>query len=312
MEKYPLALRVIAVGIIFLLFGIGFMPSIAINMVTASNDNNLVKVTTQAYDSTGDYTFTVLVTQRQAREIQHVFDELKNRLSSVESMEETQQIFNDTIVSLSSYNLLPQGLNIEQAKRLVSYLNQNQKLIPFLEKMPTKSQTVAKAGTIQNSCCYIAGNTSNTHFTKLAKRTAHRLIAIMDHSSGNAPLVKLATALWIVINPISKITQMILHQNGPHYGVSIYFGNYHYYPYPNWLSPAQGWISTNGINGKQNSSGSFWGQKIVSGWQPQDDWYMNYTWRGCMGFTGLITHIGSDSAYYIGSALHVNVGPNRP
>ena len=152
-------------------------------------------------------------------------------------MKETQQIFNDTIFSLSSYNLLPLGINIEQAKRLVNSINQNQTLILFLEKMSTKFQTVAKAGTIQNSCCYIAGNTSNTHFTKLAKRVAHNLIAIMDYTSGNAPLVKLATALWIVINPISKITQMILHQNGPHYGVSIYFGNYHYYPYPNWLYP---------------------------------------------------------------------------
>jgi hypothetical protein len=312
MEKYPLTMKVDAIGIIFLLFGIAFIPSIAINNVTASNDNNLVKVTTEVYDSTKDYTFTILVTQRQSREIQHVFDELKNRLSSIDSMEETQQIFNDTIVSLNSYNLVPPDMNIEQAKRLVNSINQNQKLIPFPQKMSTKFQTVATAGTIQNSCCYIAGNTSNTHFTKLAKRIAHHLIAIMDYYSGNAPLVKVATAFWIVINPISKITQTILLQNGLHYGVSIYFGNYHYYPYPNWLSPAQGWISTNGINGKQNISGSFWGQKITSGWQSQDDWYMNYTWRGCIGFTGLITHVGSDSAYYIGSALHVNVGPNRP
>lgn len=155
MENYPLALKVLAVEIIFLLFGIAFIPSITINTVIASNDNNLVKVTTQAYDTTRDYTSTVLVTQRQVREIQRVFDELKNRLSSVESTEETQQIFNDTLVSLNSYSLLPPGMNIEQAKRLVSRINQNKKLIPFSPKMSTIFQANAKTGTIQNSCCYM-------------------------------------------------------------------------------------------------------------------------------------------------------------
>lgn len=310
MEKYTLLLKVVTVGIIFLIVSIIYAPCITINMAKASNDNDLVKVITQAYDITGNYTSTVLVTQQQLLEIQQLLDELKNRLSSAESMEETQQIFNETIVSLSSYNLLPRGMNIEQAKRLVN--NVNQKLITNYQKISSKFQADTKTGTIQNSCCYIAGNTCNTHFTKLAKRITHRLVAFMDYTTGNAPLVKVATAFWFVFSQLSKITQTILYQNGSHYGVCIYFGNYHYYPYPNWLSPAQGWISTNGINGKQNISGSFWGQKMTSGWQQQDDWYMNHTWRGCMGFTGLITYIGSDSAYYLGSALQVQVGPNRP
>ncbi len=310
MEKYTLLLKVVTVGIIFLIVSIIYAPCITINMAKASNDNDLVKVITQAYDISGDYTYTVLVTQQQLLEIQQLLDELKNRLSSAESMEETQQIFNETIVSLSSYNLLPRGMNIEQAKRLVN--NVNQKLITNYQKISSIFQADTKTGMIQNSCCYIAGNTSNTHFTKLAKRITHRLVAFMDYTTGNAPLVKVATAFWFVFSQLSKITQTILYQNGSHYGVCIYFGNYHYYPYPNWLSPAQGWISTNGINGKQNISGSFWGQKMTSGWQQQDDWYMNHTWRGCMGFTGLITYIGSDSAYYLGSALQVQVGPNRP
>ncbi len=227
-------------------------------------------------------------------------------------MEETQRTFNDTIVSLSRYNLLPNGMNIEQAKRLVTSASQNQKGETLLKKISTKFLADAKAGTMQNSFCLIAGNTSNTHFAKLAKRTTLRLYDIMDYCSGNALLVKVATALWIVCNQFNKISEMMVKQNGYHSGVSISFGNYHYYPYPNWLYPAQGWLSTNGINGKQNITGSFWGQKITGGWQPQDDWYMNYTWKGCIGFTGIITYVGSDSAYYLGSALYVNVGPDRP
>jgi len=312
MEKYLLVMKAFVIGIAFLIVGISYISSITLNTVKASNDDDLVKVTTQACNISGDYTSAVLVTQRQLQEIKQVFDELKNRLSLAESIEETQQIFNDAIISLNNHNLLPAGMTIEEAKRLVSNVNQNQKLIPFCQKISTKFQADAKAGIIRNSFCYIAGNSSNTHFAKLAKRVAHRLVAFMDYNTGNAPLLKVVTAFWFVFNQISQITQTKLYQNGSHYGVCIYFGNYHYYPYPNWLFPAQGWISTNGIYGKQNISGSFWGQKMTSGWQQQDDWYMNHTWRGCIGFTGLITYIGSDSAYYLGSALQVNIGPNRP
>jgi hypothetical protein len=285
------------VSIILLFIGVTIAPSINFIVVKASDDKELVEVTTQACGSTADKVHTVQLTKRQVREIRQIFDELKSRLSTAESMQETQQIFNDTIVSLSRYNLLPTSMSIEHA---------------FLQKISTKSQVDVKAGEMQNSLCSIAGNTSNTHFAKPVTKLTMHLYDIMDYSSGNHILVEISTALWIVFNPFSTISQMILKRQGNHCGVSIFFGNFKYYPYPNWLYPAQGWISTNGINGKQNISGSFWGQKVTSGWQPQDDWHMNYTWRGCIGFTGLITYVGSDSAYYLGSALYVNVGPNRP
>jgi len=304
--------KYLAVGIILLFIGVAFAPSINFTIVKASDDNELIEVTIQTCGTKGDNNHTIQLTKRQAREVKTVFDDLKNRLSTAKSMEETQRIFNDTLASLSRYNLLPNGMSIEQAKRLVTNASQNQKVVTLLKKISTKFQSDSHAGKIQNSFCYIAGNTSNTHFAKPVTKLTMRLYDIMDYSSGNHILVVVSTALWIIFNQLSTISQMILQRQGNHCGVSIFFGNYHYYPYPNWLYPAQGWISTNGMNGIQNISGSFWGQKVTSGWQPQDDWYMNYTWRGCVGFTGLITYVGSDSAYYLGSALHVNVGPNRP
>jgi len=302
----------VVVSVILLFIGVTIAPSINVNVVKASDDNELVEVTIQTCGIKGDNNHTVQLTKRQARDIKTVFDDLKNRMSTAESMEETQRIFNDTLTSMNRYNLLPNGVNIEQAKRLVSSTTHNQKIISFLQKISTKFQSDSHAGKIQNSFCLIAGNTSDTHFAKPVTKLTMRLYDIMDYSSGNHILVVVSTAFWIVWNQLSTISQMILQRQGNHCGVSIFFGNYHHYPYPNWLYPAHGWISTNGINGKQNISGSFWGQKVTSGWQPQDDWHMNYTWRGCVGFTGLITYFGSDSAYYLGSALHVNIGPNRP
>jgi hypothetical protein len=302
----------VAVGVVLVFIGVAIAPSIHFTIVKASDDNELVEVTTQVCSVHRDIDHTIHLTKQQVREVQRVFDTLKNRMSTAESMDETRRIFNDTIVVLSRYNLLPNGMSIEQTKRLVTGAGQNQKVVTLLQKISTKFQANSKEGALQNSFCLIAGNTSNTHFAKPITKIAMRLFDNMDYNTENHIIVVISTVLWIVLNPFTTISQMMLKLQGNHYGVSIFFGNFHYYPYPNWLYPAQGWLSTNGINGIQNISGSFWGQKITSGWQPQDDWYMNYTWRGCVGFTGFITHFGSDSAYYLGSALHVNVGADRP
>ncbi|MCX6662533.1 MAG: hypothetical protein NTY91_08305 [Euryarchaeota archaeon] len=300
------------VSVIFLFIGVAIAPNITNNVTKASEENNLVEITTHIYDTTTETTVTAQLTERQTQEVRTVFDDLKNRLSTAESTEETQRIFNDTIIELDRYNLLPEGMSVEQAQHLINRATSHQNRIIPLQRIAQNHQEQTTEGTIQNTFCHIAGNTTNTHFTKLAKRTALRLYYIIDFNTGNAPLVKVATALFVVFNDIGKINQLLLRQNGYHLGVCIYFGNYHYAPYPDWLSPAQGWLSTDGVNGKQNITGSFWGQTMTGGWQPQVDWYMNYTWRGCLGFTGLILYTDTDTAYYLGSALAVNVGPNRP
>ena len=298
-------------GIILLFIGVAIEPNSALKAFRATDGLDLVEVTTQISGFNGDTNYRIQVTQQQAHEIQAIFDDLKKHLSTADSLKETYRIFNDTIDSLGRCNLLPTDMDIQQLKRAVTSASRYQKMAKLLQRYTT-FQGTSEEGEIQDYFCSIAGNTSTTHAAKLAKRIALRLYNIMDYHSENALLVKVATALWIVCNQLSKITQTILEKNGSHCGVGMYFGNYHYYPYPYWLHPAQGWISTNGIRGKQNITGSFWGQTMIGGWQPQDDWYMNYTWRGCLGFTGLITYIGADNAYFLGSALQVHVGPNRP
>lgn len=304
--------NILVSGTILLLLGAAFASGICLTTITASSHSDHRTFTTQICDTRQDTLHSVQVTQEQCREIQTVFDKLKNQLSTADSLEETHRIFNDTIDVLARYNLLPSDLNIHHLKRLVTRTHPYKKILRIQTNLLPSAHGTSNEGEMQNFFCSVAGNTSTTHVAKLTKRIAHYLYIIMDHYTGNALLVKVATALWVVCNQISKITQNIVTQNGSHYGVSMYFGNYHYYPYPDWLKPAEGWIFTDGINGKQNLTGSFWGHTIAGGWQPQDDWYMNYTWRGCLGFSGLIIYTGLDNAYFIGSALHVHVGFNRP
>jgi hypothetical protein len=309
---YQIHKKGVTVGIILVFIGVAVAPSFNVSVVKASDDNELMDVTTHICGISGDSTFTVRLTQQQIQEVKTVFDALQNRLSTVKSMEETWRIFNDTIVSLSGHNLLPAGMSIEHAERLVRSSSQNQKGVPFLQKLSPKFRGDSNAGEVQNSFCSIAGNTSNVHFLKPVGKLALNIFEIYAHSTGNIILALLCYPFWVVFYELNIMSQMVLKREGRHIGVSIFFGNYHYAPYPNWFSPAQGWLSTNGINGIQNISGSFWGQRMTSGWQPEDDWHMNYSWRGCMGFTGLLIYLSPDSAYYLGSALSINVGPNRP
>lgn len=303
--------RHILIGGTFLLFiGLAVLPSIGIRTATTSEDRTEFIIQICGPDESTKQ--RIALTEHQARQIQQVFDELKDRLATTDSLKDTHDLFNDTIDTLQRYSLLPQELSTQQLKRLVTSTSSYQKILPRLQELSRTYQGTPTEGNTQNYLCSVAGNASNTHAAKLAKRIAHRLYVIMDHATENALLVKIATALWVVINQISKITQKLVTQDGTHYGVSLYFGNYHYYPYPDWLSPAKGWISTNGIKGLQNITGTFWGQTIAGGWQPQDDWYMNYTWRGCLGFRGVIIYTDVDTAYFLGSALQVHIGPDRP
>lgn len=304
--------NLVVFGASLLLFCAAIAPGSSHAETRTMDKDDRIQVTLCIHGSESETDHVVDATQQQISEIQAAFDQLKDRLSTVESLEGTHRAFNDTIDALAQLDLLPQGMDTQHLKRLVTRASRYQNIAVPNQQMNLQPHGTCTEGEIRDCFCAMAGNTSNTHVAKLAKRIAHRLFIIMDHHTENALLVKVATALWLVFHQISKVTQRIVTQNGLHAGVSMYFGNYHYYPYPFWLHPAEGWIATNGIRGRQNITGSFWGQTLAGGWQPQDDWYMNYTWRGCLGFTGLLIYVGVDNAYFLGSVLQVHVGTDRP
>lgn len=304
--------KFISVGsIIFLFIGIAIAPNSTVLGIVAP-ENQSVTITTHVCDASGEDFCTVLLTKQQVNEIKAVFDQLPHRLSQAESLKETQDIFSDTIDSLQRYGLLPTSLSIKETTRMITGGLQSQQLVTRLQHLSRTSQKKSFSDGVRNSFCLLAGNSSTTHFATFVKRVTLRLYDIIDYGTGTALLRTIALVLWLILKEISTIRQSMLSRDGGHLGVAISYGNYHYAAYPDWFSPAQGWLWTMGVNGRQNISGSFWGQRMTSGWQPEDDWFMNYSWRGCLGFSGLVTYLGSDRAYYLGSALYVNVGPDRP
>jgi len=326
MVGYSIGRKCLAVGIILLFVGVAIAPNIQVTIVRASIEDEFVEVTTEAFGIAGLQPKTVKLTKQQSQEVKMLFDELKNRLSDARTIEETTRIFNETVVSLYQYDLLPRGMSIEQAKQLVTERCYNQKALTLLQKIFMKSGAGLNTGGINNSFCLVAGASNNTHILKPIIRLANDCRDLIEGLIGNIlmdiffnypgdlfTLIVILLAVipvGILLNIFGGITKFLLFISIVHTGVEIYYGSF---PSPQWYRrPANGWISTVGTKGKQDISGSFWGQNVVGGWDTWWDSDMNYSWRGIIGFKGLMFRTGLDNVDYFGSARHVNVGPDCP
>ena len=112
-------------GIILLFIGVAVAPSITISVVKASNNDDLVEVTTLACGIKGYRDTTVKITRQQARELDQLFESLNRKLDTAISREESVHIYHEATIELSMYGLLPQGMTIDQAQHLVMGWNQN-------------------------------------------------------------------------------------------------------------------------------------------------------------------------------------------
>ncbi|EMR75502.1 hypothetical protein MBGDF03_00638 [Thermoplasmatales archaeon SCGC AB-540-F20] len=79
--------------------------------------------------------------------------------------------------------------------------------------------------------------------------------------------------------------------------------------------PSSGWVESVGINGNKSWNGSFWGQlplipHFFLDTVPDID--ITYFYPGVMGFRGIEMTIDENGYYYMGNALWVNLGTEKP
>lgn len=103
------------IAVILLLIGIAIAPSINSIVVKASNDNDLVEVTSQACGIQGFGNTTVKLTKQQYQNLEQYLVDLKARLNQTTTREETIPIFKEAVVELNKYGLLPRGMRVDQA-----------------------------------------------------------------------------------------------------------------------------------------------------------------------------------------------------
>jgi hypothetical protein len=288
--------------VILLFLSVGIKPAIANDISYDFDNSELGEIVIQFYESDKTYIHKVMLTQEQLIELENVIYDFKNQLRSVDDTVDTETIYKNVIVSLEELGLFPDDISIDYAQRIVTGKEQNIMIIKALEKLYNNKHKAIEEN--ENLFCLISGETTNTFFTGIVPFSIHLhcilfssryfrfyfllkdynyelwkwWASIFDEIS--IRLVAFRMIIWYIIAGILNLFPLkigtIIHYGG-------YGGNYRV---PQEV-PAEGWICTNGLLGKKNWSGSFYGN--------------------VNGFTGIKIIKGFFDRYYIGSALRIRI-----
>ena len=318
--------KVLVIDIILLFIGVAVAPSINFTVVKASDDTDLVEVTTQACGIKGFGNTTVKLTREQYQNLEQYLVDFRARLNQTTTREEAVPIFKEAVVELNKYGLLPKGMSVEQAQRLVIGVYQNQRLHKFFEKQNNENQYTVDS----NFLCLIAGNTSYSHFESLSVVLSALIVDIigigsiynfLEHLIESWGFEKLLILLDIFYS-LCYIPMILLD----YYCIFIYtfVGDYLQYSKVNLFTrinlggwyipqdapkvyyPSIGWVHTFGLLGKKSWEGELRGILPLMGTY----WtfgYDSYYCPGVVGFTGIKLYADPVTQFYLGFALWTDI-----
>jgi len=293
--------RILAVGVILLFFGVTIAPTINFQVVKASTDDDLVEVTTQACGIQGYGDTTVKLTREQYQNLEQYLVEFRARLNQTSTREEAVPIFKDVVVELDKYGLLPKGMSVEKAQRLLTTYGKSTNLL----KSMLSPQDFLKCA---NLFCLIAGN-ADLSLVANSLLTGFELLLIL--------LVNLLDVYPsdFIFAFIVFQTIFLIYKNTPPNRIGTIFNilsvltfgaHYTYY-----TKGADGWIFTIGLLGIRMSNSPLYGQipiPIVAGVSG----YSSTHYTGVLGFTGFRIFLPDDSSLFFGTALRVNIDNAPP
>ena len=156
----------LAVGIVFLFIGIAITPGTNTNVVKASANDDLIYVNIEACGIPVTKPQTVKMTKHQSDEILKVFEDIKVKLERVKTREEAIPIYNEAVVLLNNYGLLPKEMSVKEAQNLVTGKFDKPLRKDIFEQ--SFKQTNGKIKTIINEhiinlCCLVFAFSNNAH-----------------------------------------------------------------------------------------------------------------------------------------------------
>jgi hypothetical protein len=272
--------KILALGIILLFIGVAVAPSINFTVVKASNENDLVEVTTQACGIKGFGDSTVKLTRQQYQNLEQYLVDFRARLNQTSTREEAIPIFKEAVVELNKYGLLPKGMSIERAQKLVIGRHYNTYLINLIKRFNNEYSNQVN----ENYYCIIAGVTDL--MTEFQGYITSFLWALADFPNFGI-LYPLLILSWIVNKflPISVFQRIGLGGLDPEVGG---------------FSPARGWVFTVGVLGMIK-----WSGKLTGAIGPYHEVPFGIIYDAVDGFTGLRIFLGIN--FYIGTAYHVAI-----
>jgi hypothetical protein len=317
-DKNPLIRKGLAVGIVLLLVSVTIAPYINFNVVKASNDNDLVEVTTQACGIKGFGNTTVKLTREQYQNLEQYLVGFRARLNQTTTMDEAVSIFKEAVAELNKYGLLPKGLSVEQAQTLVltGYINEN--LMNHLQEIYQRHRWISSGES--NTFCLVAGATNQTVLTGIVFTTFLSAILLLarlwalSEKFGLHFLESIVCSFAVLLYFSECLLLVLCSKLGCHvpigeltmFGKRVTKGQG-----PSISYPSEGWIWTKGLKGEKKWNGSFVG----------DIYFFNLVriaavekyYIGAIGFTGFtFKRISNGETIFLGTALQIALDTEPP
>jgi hypothetical protein len=300
-----------------LFIGVAIAPSSNLSVVKASNDNDLVEVTSQVCCIKGYNNTTVKLTREQYQNLEKYLVEFRARLNQTTTRREVILIFKETVVELVKYGLLPKGMSIEKAQDLIFGGYQNPRYRSLLEQM--QHVYGKEASDFENYFCLTTGQTTETitqgpilTIISLSANHLNRYLQdwFMEHYNlFTRLLIPLLNLLLIplfifleIANSLSYFCPLLFLST---VGLGYFRAASPYGPQFPYSDPASGWVFTSGSNGVKNWSGEMWGN-ISSDHDKIDLWGYEF-YPGMLGFSGIKMNLPMFESFYLGHALKVKV-----
>jgi len=255
-----------------------------------------------------------LMIQRNAQydETEKIFNDLKVKLDTVTTKQDALVLVNEAIVELNEHGLLPKGMTIKRAQRLVTS--------SFLMDELTQPFQNNNENNTGNTNCLVIGIASQTAFTPYPALIFNIPILhylIFNSSYSNMTFFRFYIQLPYVFRVLQPFKYGAYAEVGGR-GKYVENGN----TTLDDIRTSSGWVWTIGMNGVKKWNGTFYGglytryKKIVlnnysyvEGWDPM----------GIRGFVGInffnfISIFGRDEipSIYIGFAREVNFTYSPP
>jgi hypothetical protein len=299
----------LAVGIIVLFLGVTLAPTINFNTVKASQEDNIIEITSQPCGIKGYSNTTVKLTQEQYQNLEEYLVRFSARLNQTSTREETILIFKEAVVELNTYGLLPKGMDIKQAQNLVT-LNacRGSRIKPFDENLLTHMNSLKNNETV-DFLCMIVGESTNTYFQTVLNTAAMLLSGLLLILPS---FIIFGVFIWSVIHSMDNILLYVLALIAAAMDAGLGYLVFPFLITHSGVSAAgiiryaasQGWIHLTG-HSNVSVNGTFNGNVPTI----PNSFFQFMGSPGVIGFTGLHlkTNHASHKSYYFGTALMVVV-----
>lgn len=277
--KKNMLCKALALGIVFLFFGACSVSAININSYNKCNTLNI--------------------------ETEIIFNELRSKLDTITTKQETISLFKELIMKLNDYELLPKGMSVKRAQRLVTWCYLKSEL-----NLPFQNNNEKNTG---NSNCFVVGITNNTFFRPYPTIYDIPIINYLYFNTSFGNFFNFLVWFYVIrafqpfkIGPFAYFGDRYkLVENG-----NIIFDD---------IDISSGWVWTQGTNGVKKWNGTFYGglyMKYRKSGEDDDNYAEAWQPVGIRGFVGinLLNDVLSSGIpnIYIGFAKEVNLTYSPP